>query len=107
MGGLGSKDGVILWVLGAAGVLFIYSAYKNQTPQTTLGHYFSPASVVQPIVSTTKTSFVTPANSGGYQVHADPNGVNYLYDSSGSQLGKIPSTYQNSPNSFIPGPVTH
>jgi hypothetical protein len=45
------SDGIVLWLLIGTGVLFLYAAYKNVTPQTLLFSHSVGAGVVksQPI----------------------------------------------------------
>lgn len=45
------KNGLILWILGGTGVLFLYSAYKAKSPQEVLLTHLGAASktpVVKP-----------------------------------------------------------
>lgn len=38
---MNSSNGIVLWSMGAAGTLLVYSAYKNLKPQAVLAHYFT------------------------------------------------------------------
>jgi hypothetical protein len=45
------KNGLVLWVLGGTGVLFLYSAYKAKSPQAVLlAHLGATPSSTVPVV---------------------------------------------------------
>jgi hypothetical protein len=54
------NNGLILWVLGGTGVLFIYAAYKNQTPQSVLLNHLGQNVPNTPIAAT------SPAQRSGH-----------------------------------------
>jgi hypothetical protein len=98
---MGGKDGLLLWILGGTGTLFIYAAYKNQTPQTLLlghlGQTVTPAPIAKPIIPAGGDSGAT------YTVPAIPPApqlASFYYTPSGQVAGEIPVGYTKA--SFIP-----
>ena len=83
---MNAKDGIVLWLLGAAGTLLIYSAIKGHTPAATLKGYFTNT---------------TPANTTS--THTSSN-LNYMptLNSNGVDIRSLPPAYQSSPNNNIP-----
>lgn len=97
---MNTQNGLLLWVLGGAGVLFLYAAYKNQNPQTILlnhlqgtatGKTANPGAGVE---AQAKTAPAPAGVSGG----AFPG----LYaDKYGNPIGVIPAGYRGNPNLYI------
>ena len=74
---MNSKDGLILWTLGAAGTLLIYSAVKNHSPAETLKGYFTNTPLNAPFTSRTydiKGPGYTTLNSNGVDMRVAPGG---------------------------------
>jgi hypothetical protein len=44
------KNGLVLWILGGTGVLFLYSAYKAKSPQAVLLEHLGAKSSTVPVV---------------------------------------------------------
>ena len=84
---MNSKDGLILWTLGAAGTLLIYSAVKNHSPAETLKSYF------------TNTPLTTPSVSRNYDI----KGPGYTtINNNGVDTRTLPTGYQHFANNHIP-----
>ena len=116
---MNTQNGLLLWVLGGAGVLFLYAAYKNQNPQTILANHLQGTAVSNPISSYGNASVPTAVKDGktyntkpgnGPYITTEPpvpggvsGGSNLgLYaDANGNPVGVIPAVYQNNPNLFI------
>ena len=95
------KDGLILWTLGGAGVLFLYAAYSNKSPRTVL------ASTLGTATAAAAAPVQAPAAgesgpSGNYSTGTDSTGTNYLFDSDGIMAGVVPAPYQGSAATYIP-----
>lgn len=120
-----NKDGLLLWLLAGAGVVLIYSAYKNVQPQELLGDYLSGsksekkkissyAPSVIPNITTEdgKTYDTAPGGKDGY-ITTDPpvpgvpsnpnNPLALYYDANGNPVGVVPPIYQKAPSMFISG----
>jgi hypothetical protein len=107
---MNSRDGLILWTLGAAGTLLVYAAYKNTSPASILAHYVTPDTPTATLG--TKTANATQADTGysaypparneGEYTARDSSGIAYLYNAQGYQLARVPSAYQTNPASWIP-----
>jgi hypothetical protein len=50
-----SARGLILWILAAVGVLFVYAGIRNIAPQSLLGSFVNPSTPRTPIESHTAT----------------------------------------------------
>jgi hypothetical protein len=123
---MNDKDETILvWVAGFSGVFLLYSAYKGKSPLATLNAYLSggattstsssaapftgSASVDQPAPPVTGSASVDQTAKGvttdSYSVGqiGDGSSTYYTLDSNGNPVSQIPSVYQTSPNSYIPG----
>lgn len=117
---MAGRDGLILWVLGGAGTLFIYAAYKNETPQSVLmSHIGGSKTPLIPISPSPKPDASNSPPGDGFSldrsVHSLDNGtklnsglatgssgtINAYDPITGLALGPIPSIYQHSPNTFI------
>lgn len=83
-----AKDGLILWTLGAAGTLLIYSAYHNHSPAETLKGYFTG----------------TPVSNGSVSRSYDIKGPGYTtqLNSDGVDLRTLPPAYQGHGKNYIP-----
>lgn len=96
---MGARDGLLLWVLGGAGILFLYSAWSKQHPAAVLG----------------KTLHTTPpAPAGGAPVHPlDPSaGIDIARSTPALPPGAgveayghpgAPGPYRDAPALYIPG----
>lgn len=105
------SNGIILWTLGAAGTLLVYSAFKNVKPQSVLMHYFtgaaySTADAIQPGKAVNQ-----PPSGIGAPTIPLPKGNGYLdynnlgqadYNTSGNAPSTIPAAYRTSPATYIP-----
>jgi hypothetical protein len=93
---LKNQNGIILWVLGGTGVLFIVAAYRNKNPQALLADHLKGTTTNAPI-SGSGTTPTVPANSApSYSAETG------LYnDSFGNPLGTIPAVYKDNPALFI------
>ena len=85
---MNAKDGLILWTLGAAGTLLIYSAYKNNSPAETLKGYF------------TNTPPVSHAPSRSYDIKGP--GYTSQLNSDGVNMQSLPQGYRNTGKNYIP-----
>jgi len=92
------KNGLILWILGGAGVLFMYSAYKAKSPKDVLVSVIDGTSTAEPA----KPKAGLDAKGSSYEILPDITGNNLLYDDNGMQVGLIPNSYQQYPGTFIP-----
>ena len=96
------KNGMILWVLGGAGILFLYSAYKAKSPQEVLRNSLNgatgpqTATPIQEFPGTRNTS--VPVN---YQIVPDITGSQNVYQN-GQMVGQVPDSYAGSPGTYIP-----
>lgn len=84
------SKGILLWVAGFAGVLLLYAAYKDKSPLSILTNYAGN-------VDGGQTDSVTRAATVA-AVPITPN-VQYQYTDAGTV--DIPSTYAQSPETFI------
>lgn len=88
---MNSKDGLLLWVLGTAGVFFIYSAYKNLSPNAVLHSYFTGT----PATAKTTTGGYS---SGGSFADTPKTAIN----GNGVNVTSAPDAYKNNPANRIP-----
>ncbi|MHB1357044.1 MAG: hypothetical protein ACYCZF_13835 [Anaerolineae bacterium] len=103
-----SQKTLILWLAGGAGVVLLYSAYKNKNVVTTLADtlsnpsgVFAPGVAVQPSAATGNTSGITYNEP----VPALPDaGKKYVFDKNGFMV-QVPDAYQNNTAAFIPAPL--
>lgn len=108
-----NQNGLVLWVLGGAGVTLLYAAYKGKSPLTVLTNHVAgggatPAPVPPPATPAPSAS-TQPAsgysiNGTSYTVGQDANGQQYVYDQNGSPVATLPTTYATHPASYIPPP---
>lgn len=105
-----ANDGMILWVLGGAGTVLLYAAYKGTSPLAVLTDHIKGAS------SPAQTAVPQPGSSAGldatspaydasgvpYSIHQDSTGTQYVYNGDGSPIGTLPSTYGHTPGTYIP-----
>lgn len=110
---MSGANAVVLWVLGGAGTLLLYSAVKNQSPQKTLLNsinvntnsaaaspvYQSPGGVMKPVASTIPGDGA--ATQQGYWQGPDKYGSQNLYSGSGQLIGVVPPNYSQSPGTYI------
>lgn len=120
---MNSNDGMVMWLLGGAGVFLLYSAYKNQQPQALLASYVNGQSVEAPISNYGGSQ--TPRNPAPYvpapgekgldtfahngliapsstSTRQDISGTWNVVDASGRMIGVVPDRYQNTPSLYIP-----
>lgn len=101
------KDGLILWTLGGAGILFLYAAYTKKSPQAVL-------------VATLGAPVPVPASPGNLNGNAGaaPNlqrdkmqpvdyttgsgSIPYLFDGNGNIAGIVPAAYASHPSTYVP-----
>lgn len=69
---MNQNDGMILWILGGAGVFLIYAAYKNQAPQALLESHITGKPVDKPISNYTATQIPTVTDSDGKTWNTKP-----------------------------------
>jgi hypothetical protein len=94
------KNGLILWTLGGAGVLFLYSAYAKQSPQAVLTRTLgvAPATpATHPVLLEPRPSTLNPALAPRVE-----GGTAYLFDADGNMAGVVPDVYQGTPHLYIP-----
>lgn len=92
------KDGLILWTLGGAGVLFLYAAYTNKSPKTVLAATLgTPVPVSSAAPSPAESAGTAPSSTG-----TDSSGTAYLFDADGNMAGVVPAPYQGSAATWIP-----
>lgn len=108
-----ASNAVILWVLGGAGALLLYSAVKNQHPETVLlsslqmGGNAAAASPIAPNPGTNPefhgvASIPAQGNTPqGYWKGTDRYGENTLYSGTGQIIGTVPTQYNQSPATYI------
>lgn len=94
---MNSKDGLILWTLGAAGTLLIYSAVKNNSPAATLKGYFTNT---PPVSNTASQTPYIPGPTYGQYIPG-PTYAKQL-NSNGMDLNATPTSYQHFANNNIP-----
>jgi hypothetical protein len=80
-----SSNGIVLWSLGAAGTLLVYSAFKNVKPQAVLAHYFtgtaySAADKIQASSNGGGKPLIQATTPGGTPLNQTPN-INNLFGS--------------------------
>lgn len=90
-------DGLILWVLGGAGVLFLYAAYKNRSPQDVLTGYLSPGTRVEKRSDLKLGPDNKPFSGAGTGFTADSQ---FVYDGDGNPIAAVPAGYRDSPNTY-------
>lgn len=120
---MNSKDGIILWTLGAAGTLLIYAAIKNTSPASILAHYATPATPQTPLAGNNVTANTAATNAGinptpvagnnitsntaqNNYIGRDSSGTAFLYNAQGYQIAQVPAAYQANPASWIPARQT-
>jgi hypothetical protein len=94
------KNGLILWILGGTGILFLYSAYKAKSPQAVLLEHLNPGSTVSGNSKALPPTAGLDVKGSDYQLTPNVTGNKNLFDSSGSMLGIAPGPY--SATNFIP-----
>lgn len=99
------KDGLILWTLGGAGVLFLYAAWAKKSPRAVLASTLgapapapAPAAQPAPIPAQYGTQLPASYSTGSH------SGTAYLYDSNGLLVDAVPDQYQNTAATYIPAP---
>lgn len=94
------KDGLILWTLGGAGVLLLYSAYANKSPRTVLASTLGTAPAAD-APSSSAAGTGAPAVNPALHERVE-SGTAYLYDADGNMAGVVPAPYQGSAATYIP-----
>lgn len=95
--------GIILWVAGFAGVLLIYSAYKDKHPLTVLNSGISGATVPSGAASaqpSSSSSATAPDTATATPLTTGSDG--YVYDANGNVVSQIPSVYAGNSQSYVP-----
>ena len=92
---MNSKDGLILWTLGAAGTILIYSAVKNHSPAETLKGYFTntPPASNSPVsrnYDIKGPGYTTQLNSDGIDMRTLPNGYRHFANNNIPLRGELP-----------------
>lgn len=107
------KNGLILWTLGGAGTLLLYSAYAKKSPAAVLSSTLGVAPAASPAAiqpRETADGGVVPGSLGARET-ADggpvpkagySGGTAYLFDSNGNMTGLVPAPYQGNALSYIP-----
>jgi hypothetical protein len=90
---MNSKDGLLLWVLGTAGIFLIYAAYKNVSPGALLSGYFTGVSAVPNAASKGFSGGYSSGGSFGSLPELNGNGVN---------VKTLPNGYKANPENHIP-----
>lgn len=90
-----NQNGIILWVLGGTGVLFIVAAYKNKNPQALLLDHLRGTTTSAPISG---SGTAAPTNG---TVPTGPTDSGLYYGGNGNVQGTLPAVYQNNPQLFI------
>lgn len=86
---------LVLWIAGAAGVLLLYSAYKEKSPLAVIQDYTSSDAAIKP--STTAT-----AGHSTSSVATTDLATGLVYDVNGVAVGSVPTAYAGSPGTYIP-----
>lgn len=102
---------IVLWIAGFAGVVLIYSAYKDEHPTDIITGALGGTPTGAPKLST------VPAPVGGgagppmvaasYDVPLIAGNDGYTYDANGNMVGTIPAVYSHSPATYIPSRSTN
>jgi len=89
---MNSRDGLLLWVLGGAGILFLYAAWSKQHPADVLGK----------TLGTKPTAPDVPAGSAP-PVHGGPATVQPAAAFTSRLPVPVPDAYATVPQLHIPG----
>lgn len=116
-----SQGGFIAWILGGAGVLFLYAAYSKQHPAAVLSKTLGAAAVPAPLPRESASGGPVPGSAGTGRESADGGpipgsrnapagtvtrgGLAYIVDGAGNPVGVVPDPYQGSSKTYIPGTV--
>jgi hypothetical protein len=73
-----SNDGMVMWLLGGAGVFLLYSAYKNQQPQALLASHINGTPADAPISNYTATTVPTITGPDGKTWNTAPGDGGYI-----------------------------
>lgn len=99
------KDGLILWTLGGAGVLFLYAAWSKKSPRAVL------ASTLGTPAPSAPQAAPVPAQYGQQlpisYTTAPQSGTQYVFDANGYMVDAVPDPYQNSPHTYIAPPEVY
>jgi hypothetical protein len=112
---MNAQKGIIMWVLGTVGVLLLYTAYRNVTLPSFIGHYLNASIPFEPI-DPQSSSLATPTGpvtegrrsrggsfapigsaTGALIGSGLPTGI-----TDGATLGGLPAGYGTSPGTYIP-----
>lgn len=105
MAGVNSANGIVVWILGGTGVLLVYSAIKNKTPQSIVTRYVTPAINTPTVVLDEPSQMQNRTNQPSPnldRVRRNSEGVAYIYNSDGYEINAIPAGYQTSPGTYLP-----
>lgn len=99
------NEGIVLWIAGGAGVILIYSAFKNKSVTSVFTDYTTGGSAKTTAAGGSAEDHDTgnPAASPTAGGQFSNNG--YVYDANGSVVGSIPDAYSGSPGTYRPGNV--
>lgn len=75
---MNSNDGMVMWLLGGAGVFLLYSAYKNQQPQALLASHINGTPANAPISNYTATQVPTITGPDGKTHNTAPGDGGYI-----------------------------
>lgn len=75
---MNSNDGMVMWLLGGAGVFLLYSAYKNQQPQALLTAHINGTEPAAPISNYTATQVPTVKTPDGTTHNTAPGDGGYI-----------------------------
>jgi len=94
-----NQKGLLLWVGAAAGIILLYSAYKDENPLTVLNRYNGSGSDTGNKVGS--AAFETPVMPALPAMPKMP-----AFDSNGLPVD-APSVYHESPATYIPAPNSY
>lgn len=106
-----SQGGLVVWILGGAGVLFLYAAYSKQHPAAVLGKTLGTAAGTSPAAAARDTANGGPvpgskspreSADGGPVGTVTRGGVSYIVDGRGNPVGVVPAPYQGGSKAYIP-----
>lgn len=93
---MNNQNGIILWVLGGTGVLFVVAAFKNKNPQALLADHLRGTTTAAPISGSGGNSTASADSTGSVDAS-----TGLYYSADGNVQGTIPAVYQNNPALFI------
>lgn len=122
-----SKNGMILWVMGGAGVFLLWSGITNRMDLgKNLASYVNGEKPPAPAGKSSDTysdgspkpdgpgeftggvgGYFGPGNEAPLSTHIgqDVSGTYYVYDQNMNIVEQVPDAYQDNPNAYVPGRV--